>query len=402
MRHPWGRWTLVVVAIAAAAGAAGWAVTLEEQVLAARTTAAQAAIHARTVRGALGDVRRALAAMASPGQAAAGWSRQAGAAITQARHGTAALLDLVPAATPPRSPLDVLDRLGEAERRIREHAVGGKPLFAADVAFGEALPHLDELERQIAGLHETADETAARQVASVRDRQLLALAGALLGLALTTLLLAPIPRSQAAPVVAAAAPTPDVVPLVQDVPPPSLPLPGPTAPADVPPVRPAGVRLPDLAAACRALAAASAAADLPAALDQARIAVSASGLMLWVADSDRRRLHAAAQAGYDPRLVERLGAVELADDNPTARAFATGEVVTTDARPGRPAAAALPVTGPAGVAGVLTVELDAAALESPADVAAALQIVAAQLATLVAAETPTPTDASAPELHAQG
>jgi hypothetical protein len=91
----------------------------------------------------------------------------------------------------------------------------------------------------------------------------------------------------------------------------------------------------------------------------------------------------AATAGYDVRLTERLGSVDVGDDNPTARAFATVQPVVTDAREGSPAAAAVPVTGAGGVCGVLSVELRVSRSADVRAATAALHIVAAQLGTLV-------------------
>ena len=86
MSHRWGRWSLVVVAVAVAAGACVSAIGLESRLHANRQTLSVAATHAGLARAALGDVRRALAAMASPGQAAVGWSRRAVAGIEDLRR----------------------------------------------------------------------------------------------------------------------------------------------------------------------------------------------------------------------------------------------------------------------------------------------------------------------------
>ncbi len=381
MRYRWGRWSLAVAAIAAAAAACGWALQLDGQLRARRQTAAIAALHAVSARTALGDVRRAVAAMASPGQAAVAWSRRASAGIDEARAQMTALSAVVPPAAAPRASLDVLERLAEAERRLRDHAVGGKPLMAADVAFAEATPHLEALERQIADAQSAATAAAEAEVAALRDRQAAALAAALAA------------AGTRGPRVGATAAGSRVGTRAGG---------RGTHGRRGPGARPArGARrrtrstdagryraapaldLTALAAVCGELSAMADAQALPALLDRAAGAIGARGLMLWLADGPRQTLRIAATAGYDARLTERIGPVDVADDNPTARAFATGHAVVTGAREGRAAAAAVPVIGAGGACGVLSAELGAGA---PADVAAAsaaLHIIAAQLATLV-------------------
>ena len=229
MRYRWARWTLLVVAVAAAVSVCVWAVDLERQLRVERAALGVVAARGVAARVALNDVRRALAAMATPGQAAVGWSRRAAAAIDEARRQMTGLPATVTpgAAAGPRDG-DVLERLSNAEQRVREHAVGGKALMATDVAFGEAMPLVDELERRVGDGVTTATVAAERGMATLRDRQVAALAGALGGLLLTALMLTPLPhgRSTARDVsepsadtrAPDAAPVPDVVPLVEPAP----------------------------------------------------------------------------------------------------------------------------------------------------------------------------------------
>ena len=397
MQHRWARWSLVVAAIAVVAGACLWALQLEGGLRRTRLDAVSAAAYARSGRTALGDVRRALAAMASPGQAAAGWSRRAEAGIDDARRQLVALSALTPGAAEPREALGVFERLGEAERRLREHATGGKPLMAADVAFGEAMPHVDDLERRLDAALDAVATATETQVAALRDRQVAALAGALAALLVAALILAPLPRPAAAatadaptPAAAqeiAAAPIPDVAPPAAVV-----------TPAPIAGALPA-VDLAALGAACTTLAAVRDGGALPAALHAAVTAIGARGAMLWLADADRQALRPASAAGYDPRLLARLGPVAVGDDNPTARAFREGLTVSSAARRGQPPAAAVPVAGAAGVTGVLAVEFGDEAPAAVAAATAAAAIVAAQLSLLV---TAVPEPESAPLADAAG
>jgi hypothetical protein len=389
MSHRWGRWALVVVAVAVGAAACTWAIGLERQLRTTRQTLNLAATHAGNARAALGDVRRGLAAMASPGQAAVGWSRRAVAGIDETRAAITALATAAGHREAPRPSLDVLERLGESERRLRDHAVGGKPLMAADVAFGEALPHVDELEHQITEMLAAASTTADREVARLRDRQVVGLAGALATLLLTVLVLAPLPAGRAADTGQGTVPSAVSDPLDD------LPLAPPVVAAPVPVVAvapPPAVDLPALAAVCADLAAVADASALPATLERAAAAIGARGLIVWLADADRRQLRVAAATGYDARLLDRLGAVDVAADNPTARAYSTGALVTADARGGQAAAAVVPLTGPAGIGGVLAAEFIATDPAGQAASTAAARVVAAQLALLVAPAADAPAD----------
>lgn len=382
MSHRWGRWALVVVAMAIAVGACAWALGLEGQLRVARQHLGVATTHAANARMALGDVRRAILAMASPGQSAVGWSQRAVAGIDEARAQLTSLATSAGHREAPRPLLDVLERLGESERRLRGHAVGGKPLMAADVAFAEAMPHVEELERQIAEVVAVATATIDHDVATLRDRQGAALAGALATLFLCVLMLTPLPARRAAepPPDQAEVPAATTTDALADLPlsAPVLEAAGPVA------APPSPVDLQALAAVCTDLAAVADAGALPATLDRAAAVIGARGLIVWLADADRRYLRVAAGTGYDARLLDRLGAVDVADDNPTARAFSTGALVTADARRGHAAAAAIPLTGPAGIGGVLAAEFIATDPAGLAAATAAARVVAAQLAMLVA------------------
>jgi len=379
MRHRWGRWSLVVLAAAAAAATVASTLRIEGELREIRASAVSASGYARTGRTALQDVRRALAAMAAPGQAAAGWSRRAEAALDEARRQVEALTAMAPGGDRSGA-LDVIERLAESERRLREHATGGKPLMAADVAFGEAMPHVDDLERRLDGGLDAVTSGMDRATAELRDRQAAAWGLTLAVVLLAAIVLAPLPRPAAiaASSDSAAEDRLDTTPL-PDVP---AAAPAPAAPA---------VDLAALSLVCGRLAAVSDPQALPGLLEEAARAIGARGAMLWLADAAGQTLRIAAAYGYDPRLLARIGEVAASADNPTARAYRTGRAETQAARAGQPAATAVPVLGGDGVRGVLAVEL---VDETPAAVstaAAAAAIVAAQLSLLVAPAADTDT-----------
>ncbi len=380
MRRPVTRWVVFVIAATIAAGLSYRAATLGDQGNRDRQALATASVDARALQLALSDARRALAAMASPGQPAVSWSRQVGSAIDTARtrlnnlaavHGAASL----------SASNERFDQLLETEKRLREFAVGGRALQASDVAFGEALPHLDAIDGNASKLFEQLAANAEQKIAAAGQQQSLAVVGALATLALAALILTPLSRTHTAD---AEVPAPVVTPPVVEEPSLELARVVPPVPDD-PPVRvptPTVVSLSPLAAVCGELARLSNGAALSSVLERVAPAIGAKGIVVWLADADRDALHAAASWGYDRRLVERFPAVPVTDDNPTARAFTAGAPSIVPGRGGEPAAIATAIVGTKGTTGVLSVEL-ASSGGVPADVVAVTAIVAAQLATLL-------------------
>lgn len=404
MRLPAARWTTLAVAIATAAGFCYWAATLERTALDQRRALATATGDARALQNALSDARRALAAMASPGQAAVSWSRQAVASIDTARGKLTALAS-AEGGSHLRALTERLDRLGDAERRLHEYAVGGRALMASDVAFGEALPHVDALDQQVGDTLTAMIGNADKAIAATRDRQILAFSGALGALGIAAVLLTPLPRRRDEDAVATETPADDVPGVSELALHAATPVATP-APAAVPEARvieKARVDLAPLAAACESLARVTDGAKLPGVLDAVRPTLGARGLAVWLADSAGDTLQIAASSGYDPRVVERFPVLRTTDDTPTSQAFARVAPVRTPPRTSQPAAVAVPIAGARGTTGVLSFEM-ANGRDASTDIVAAAVIVAAQLATLLepaqVPDTPAVDDAPAARANA--
>lgn len=388
MRHPAVRWSVLAIAVVAAAGCCYWAATLEQRALDQRRTLSAATNDARRLQKALADTRRALSAMASPGQAAVSWSRQATASIEMARASLAALMTTEGGAGL-RPHAERLDKLADAEARLHDNAVSGRALMASDVAFGEALPHVDALDHQVAETIGAMIETADRDLANARDQQILALAGALGVLGVAAVLLTPTPRRRddevSAPAADGVEPMADGLSLaITPTPVPAASAPVPVAPAVAPAAIAAPrVELTPLAAACDALARLADGDTLPSVLDTVRPALGARGIAVWLAGAEQKTLQVVASSGYDRRIVERFPVIAVTDDNPTAKAFDRVRPMSLPADAGQPAAIAVPITGARGTTGVLSLEM-LGTREAGPDVLAAAGIVASQLATLLA------------------
>jgi len=166
------------------------------------------------------------------------------------------------------------------------------------------------------------------------------------------------------------------------------------AATDAPASPPPPGRWPEAAALCTDIARVSDSQEIGALLGRAAGLLNATGLVLWMASDARDGLVPAATAGYDERLVSRIGSISRDDENLTAKAFREAASRTSKARHGSAAALAVPLVAPSGAVGVLTAELR----ESPdvdAQQLAIATIVAAQLSMLLA-------NAAAPVASATG
>jgi len=165
----------------------------------------------------------------------------------------------------------------------------------------------------------------------------------------------------------------------------------PQPPAPPPP--PAFSRLPDAAAVCVDLARLSDSNQISALLERAASVLNASGIVVWMASEDRNELFPAASAGYDDRLLTRIGSIARDASNLTAAAFRDG-VSRTSARGDASAAAlAVPLVTPDGPVGIFSAEIKDVPEVDPARLAVST-IFAAQLSTLLGSIAVAPTAAA--------
>jgi hypothetical protein len=110
--------------------------------------------------------------------------------------------------------------------------------------------------------------------------------------------------------------------------------------------------------------------------------LEAPGIVVWMGAGEE--LFAVTGYGYDTRVLARLGPIRRQADNATAAAWRTGErrIVAADTMSN--GAIVAPMIGPGGCIGVLATEVRHGR-ETDAAVQAATSIIAAQLATVLAA-----------------
>jgi hypothetical protein len=376
------RVTLLVLFLAAAVGTAYLLWTSERQLRAASATAHALDAHAKSAARAVFELRAAQQAYVAAGQGERFWIDKVASTLSDLK---ASLDRLRAQSTTPRAQtavetaLALLQDFEQMDRRAREYARADQRLTTSDLIFSDGL----EMTGAIAGAIDearAADEDARNRME--RETRLVELAGlggfAGFGLLVVVLL---VPGSRSTAVAA-----PAVAPPVTN--------PEPSDPLDLSLVlkrvddrivekpAPDPVNLDALATLCTELARVTDTRSLPPILERTAAALDASGIVLWIADPDRRELTPIVAHGYSPQLLVRLGTIAREAANVTAAAFRTGLVQTVKADAVSNGAIAAPLVTANGTVGVMAAEVRNQGEKQPAKLAAAA-IVAAQLATLV-------------------
>jgi hypothetical protein len=377
VRNRWIRFLLAVLAIGVAAAAAYRVVQDEQQLAVTVTSTRKAQVAAEAALSTIEDLKAALHAYVAPGQGLPFWSARAALLLDKLRS---TLIDVDNAATAAGGSLgeslDVVDRLAAAEQRARDHVRSEQALLAGDVIFNEVRDLLDGLRVQVAGGRDRVMIAAGAREAALQREQMMLVAGAVGVLAFVMLLLVPTGRRQAevrSQTAASEPPGPDAGRLLT-----------PTRPIVMPTARPVVVpaNVGALASLCSDIASVTETSQIEPLLDRARTLLGARGLIVWLSSSDRMELHPAAAAGYDSRVITRLGPIHRETSNLTANAFRENAARTSAAAGTTAAALAVPLPSPDGPAGVFSAEL-AAGTDVDDNKLATARVIAAQLGPLL-------------------
>lgn len=389
MRRRGLRLFLVLVFVAAAAGAGYLAWSLQSREAAARGALAAYDAQAERATRALADLGAALEAYVAAGQHTGFWAPKVTAALDIYDDAAAALARLAPSGTASLVPRDDLAQL---DLRTRQLVEGEQSLVASDLLFTDGLEMIRDAVSRVDEARHAARTAAATTLAEV-DRQTRYLAGAALAAALlVVLLLAPAGTPTAAATV-------DAVDAHFNVAAPShapadLDLPLGAAPDDrladagtdraavpaAPVATPPAVNLTAAADLCGDLGRLADASTLPSLLGRAAGLLGAKGLTIWLADPTGR-LYPGAAHGYSPQVLSRLGSLDPSGDNAVAAAHRTASTQTVAGDHGHSGALVVPLMGVGGRIGVLAAEMEQGR-ERDDGVIAVARIVAAQLATL--------------------
>jgi hypothetical protein len=437
MSNRWLRFGIALLALVAAAGGGYRLFQQEQRIEDAQRLAQGIQASAETALVTIPEIKAALHAYVAEGQGEAFWAARTTTLIDRLRS---ALLVLDGPATaagvPLTGALDLVDRLAAAEQRARDHVRNGQRLLAGEMIFTEARDVLDAMQLQLARARgELLDAAMAQHVAARREQTILVLS-AFGVLAFATLLLAvpagqrdtvPVPvatkASTAAPVEdfessariisrtpitpssqaqattaapaarAASASTSSAraIPQAKPATPAATggksatPPPAAAAAQQAPPATPS---LREAAVICTELGRASQSIEVSNLLARAAKVLDASGAIVWIASPDGRDLHPVASAGYDERLLARIGAIPRTANNVTAHAIRTGTARTSPRAEQSAAALAIPLLTPLGAVGVLSAEFKSLAEVDEHRLAVAT-IFAAQLSSVVGARSNT-------------
>lgn len=161
-----------------------------------------------------------------------------------------------------------------------------------------------------------------------------------------------------------------------------------------------------LALLCTDLSRVTTPAVLPELLGRSAALLHASGLILWVDVGDR--LVPVMGHGYSAHVMSRLGSALRTDDTAAAAAWRTGECTIVSGSDDSSGAVAVPLLGTERCMGVLAFEVSNGQQHNR-EIHAAASLIAAQLATVVAAPPPeataepvgSPADTPVPESQVQ-
>jgi len=409
MHRLWLRVALLIILLGAGVASGAYAFLTGQRITESRRADRAFDARAWTLALSLAELRAAQQAYVAAGQDRSFWVADVAERIESV---TTELSALSAASTLPAT-ADALDEaaalvaaLARMDVRARDHAETGQEVMASDLIFADGL----ELGRSAAAHVERARlaEREARDVAAGgREQSQVVATGALLGAGvLFALLLSPLTAGRAASRGDTALPAAEAA---EDPAPAGLPEgrlfldldagDEATAASQVEAERASTTPAPDLRVAadlCTDLSRSVNATELPPLLARAAQLLNASCIIVWVRDATGNALRPAISHGYPPAALVRLGTIACDGDNVTAAAYRDARLHVMPGGVETPGAIAAPLAAPEDCPGVMSIEVNDG-WERSDTVQSTATIIAAQLATLVAAD---PADASADQARA--
>ncbi|MGH9328933.1 MAG: GAF domain-containing protein [Vicinamibacterales bacterium] len=346
---------------------------------------------------AIADLRASQQAYVAAGQGEGYWISRVSGQLASVRTDLSAVASHVrssEARTRLKAAAAKLEDFEQMDRRTREYARGGQRLLASDLIFADGLETTRAAREEVTAAR-AAERSEAETVLRAADRsQAIAAAASGAAALLLVFLLAP-PVRAPAPVAfrqdsspADQPSTPDILGLALDVELARLDR-GRTAHAPGAVEGPALSRVegPDMTRAadlCVELARVQEPRQLAALLERTAQVLDAAGVIVWIADPDRRELVPTLTHGYAPAALTRFGTIARDADNATAAAFREGTLKTVAADGPASGAIVAPLVTPSGCVGVMAAEVNAER-ERDAVTRALARIIAAQIAALLGA-----------------
>jgi len=404
---------LVILAIAAQAGAAVAVWQFEQQIGTERSAADTFERDARQAVIHLTELRAAQQAYVAEGQPTDTWLTRA-TALSQSIAPELTALRQAAASVEAQGALETAietfsTTLSRSDAKARDYLKADQRLSASDVIFTDGASTLTKVVNAIDGARGQESIAPAVAIAGLRQWQLSAIGAAVALTLLALLFLVPIPRGSAArgdeepaaaPADRAGLGLARATPGARD----AKAAPSTVAPAAAPAqdeplvhieldarLRPS--RTPDLetvADICSSLARVENSGELQGLLERIAKALDASGVIVWMPGGPGSALRPVLAHGYAPFALARMGSIDPAADNATATAFRTGKVLVVPAEPLASGAIVAPLITADGCSGAMALELRGG-VEATDHLRAVAIILGAQLATLF-----TPTASATP------
>lgn len=331
----------------------------------------------------LSDLRAAQASYLAANQSPEFWMRRVTELSAQFDAGLTRLREAVEspeAASHVEAATSAIADLMGQDKRARTALQTDQRFVASDVIFTDSTA-----SAQLAASELTAARTAAIESASaaLRKQSMLRLALTPLSLLAVLALAFAAGRSSRAPESTPAT----IADMLRELPPPvKTPAASTNTPAPIkltvppPPVVP--VNLADAAELCVDLARVMDARDMQALLERTAKVLEASGVILWVVNQDRTSLLPVLTHGYSERVLLKLNALDVSEDNVTSLSYRTVRPqLVPGTGPGTTSAIAVPLVTAGGCNGVLAAEVYET--KPSADFIALSRLIAAQFATMI-------------------
>jgi hypothetical protein len=289
-----------------------------------------------------------------------------------------------------------LEEFEQMDRRTREYARGGQRLLASDVIFADGLEITRSVQEEVTAARAAERREAETLLQAADRRQVISAAGIAAAALILVFLL--VPPAQARAVTLVRQDTPDDLPSSPDI----LGLTlnpervrsdrrtdevaaGPAGGQVAGVVESGRVEAPGMTRAadlCVELARVQEPRQLVALLERTAQVLDAAGVIVWMADPDRRELVPTLTHGYPPAALARFGTIPRDADNATAAAFREGALKTVAADGPASGAIVAPLVTPTGCVGVIAAEVSGER-ERDAATRALARIIAAQIAALL-------------------
>jgi len=373
-------------------------------------------VRAREATTGLTDLRVAQQAYVAEGQGLDFWMPKV-ASLHQSITGTLAALRQSPLSGGASTALDdavaTVAEFGVIDRRTRDYITSDEKLMAADVIFTESGEAAANAARQIETARLAEHQAADLAEAELRKKEAFAAGAAASFAVLVVLVLIPRPRVELEePVTTGLSISPTRAPTSA-----AARVPATAAPAKAPKAAPAAPRAqaPETNVATRHAIALKAAASLATDFGRVRDAdemtrllgraatlMDASGVVIWLGTTSGTELAPMLAHGYGAQALSRMPRVPRSADNAAAAAYRTGQMQIVLSRPGGNAGALVaPILAADGCIGALSAEIQGGG-EASESVQALSTIVAAHLATVLAASRPAAESEVAEPRVAQG